>query len=600
MPVDLLSGLRSANAQLIPVLQANAAAREREQQRRDLERQNRRANILALGGMAAGAGIAGPGARVAGAAAGATIGNMVGRASAGGPAPSVAEMANAGANLYGIYENTQQTAANAEINRAITAKAISELSSGVPQGMTLESAKESTNLARTRQELQSRETQAGDNVDEGLAAVPGPRVTAPTPEQQRTLESIQALQGLQSQNLGRINPQIVAAVTQSFLPQKKELMTVPGPARVYDPATGKIVLEAEKEGTAQTYEVRVGRGPNAKVLGTGVSLDDARGLAKKNEGSTIYKTSTEPGSTGEGTGPLARFNLYANQRVAQANEMRAKNGQPPLSAVESESLHSRVIDELNRQDMQRDVITIDPKTNLPGRVPGLRLEGIEKLAAGQGGAVTAVPITPTRQPVTERKQMTPEQYKGFTGTGTAMELMNVLNENVSGTGFIKGPFKEAAQRLGFMKPDGTLEFALAKARMDNIAQEIIKGIPSNFDVQTFQKTLAKVGEDPEANKRAIQHGTRQLARAMAEQLDYARRFNIDLPEQALQTAREFGVDVESILAGKGTQRIAFDKPLGIKLDPYVPANTKAAVSMAEEKQNKGRWMLWNRQLRQIQ
>ena len=151
-----------------------------------------------------------------------------------------------------------------------------------------------------------------------------------------------------------------------------------------------------------------------------------------------------------------------------------------------------------------------------------------------------------------------------------------------------------------MKPDGTLEFALAKARMDNIAQEIIKGIPSNFDVQTFQKTLAKVGEDPEANKRAIQHGTRQLARAMAEQLDYARRFNIDLPEQALQTAREFGVDVESILAGKGTQRIAFDKPLGIKLDPYVPANTKAAVSMAEEKQNKGRWMLWNRQLRQIQ
>lgn len=248
----------------------------------------------------------------------------------------------------------------------------------------------------------------------------------------------------------------------------------------------------------------------------------------------------------------------------------------------------------------------DPETGKPIQSYG-SLETAERAAQDRSAALgkryATTPgggVTPLREGGTAKEKLTPEEYKGFTGSAIAMELLNVMSENVETTGPIVGPLKEFAQRNSLMTPDGTLDFALAKARLDNIAQEIIKGIPSNFDVQTFQKTLAKVGEDPEANKRAIQQGARQLARAMAEQIDYAKRFNKELPDQSLETARQFGVDVDGILSGKSKQQITFNKPLGIKLDPYTPDSAKSALELAKDKKNKGRWVMWKGQLRMIQ
>ena len=306
--------------------------------------------------------------------------------------------------------------------------------------------------------------------------------------------------------------------------------------------------------------------------------------------------------------------MIAEGRAAQwAANRRAQN--IPTSEMEKEAFKRVMVQDLLEQRKQRTSTAFNPETQRVETVPGTKFQTIEEAttstdlpkqaqafmpAKAPAGVNPGGGVTPLREGGTAKEKLTTEEYKGFTGSSTAMELLNVMSENVETTGPIVGPLKEFAQRNSLMTPDGTLDFALAKARLDNLAQEIIKGIPSNFDVQTFQKTLAKVGEDPEANKRAIQQGARQLARAMAEQIDYAKRFNKELPDQSLETARQFGVDVDGILSGKSKQQIALNKPLGIKLDPYTPDSAKAALAIAQDKKNKGKWMMWKGNLRPIQ
>lgn len=278
MAVDLLAGLRASNAQLVQSNLELAAREERERARRAAEKSNRMANIGALAGAAIGT-IGGP----AGIAIGASIGNMAGRALGGGPAPSVAEVASAGASLYGLSADQSTTAQNTKINQALTQNAISELQGTLPAGVTPESAAGAESSQRLEQTFApdylngspGQEINVATNTvgpsesDERVAGLLGPGMSAqapPTAEQRKTLDSIQLLQGMQSDGLGRISPQTVATVADRVLGKK----------------------EQKKE---DLYVVKNSAG---EQVAAGLNIKDAQSAKAQNKGSSIYRMAVEP------------------------------------------------------------------------------------------------------------------------------------------------------------------------------------------------------------------------------------------------------------------------------------------------------------------
>lgn len=284
MPVDLLAGLRQAYAGYAQSQALLADRKERERLRREAQNQNRTANLFSLVG-AVGGGIA-TGGNPAGIAAGASLGNMAGRAVSGGQAPSVAETASVGANLYGLYSDTQQANQNAQINKALTDQAINELQGTLPQGMTPESAsaaQSSQRLAKTFAPGMGQEqppvnvssgipdegyTPAPTESDERLAGLLQPgmsRAALPNAEQERAIASIRSLQGLGGGDLSRISPQTVAATVDRFLPKEQK-----------------------------KQDLYVVKNASGEQVAAGLAIKDAQSVKAQNKGSSIYRMAVEP------------------------------------------------------------------------------------------------------------------------------------------------------------------------------------------------------------------------------------------------------------------------------------------------------------------
>ncbi|MCH8828508.1 MAG: hypothetical protein IID45_02920, partial [Planctomycetes bacterium] len=80
--------------------------------------------------------------------------------------------------------------------------------------------------------------------------------------------------------------------------------------------------------------------------------------------------------------------------------------------------------------------------------------------------------------------------------------------------------------------------------------DIIKGIPSNFDVENFIKPQPRLTLPESVNRARIAAGRRVLKQMVADRIAFFKFSGVRMPDRLLQQARERGIDIEQTFLGK--------------------------------------------------
>jgi len=97
------------------------------------------------------------------------------------------------------------------------------------------------------------------------------------------------------------------------------------------------------------------------------------------------------------------------------------------------------------------------------------------------------------------------------------------------------------------------------------AQAIIKGIPSNFDVQTFIKTIPNPDDTPQEAKTKIETSRKMLYNTVRTALENHQKANRLIPDYVFERAKAMGLEVP-IMQGYGTteKEPVIKDPLGLR------------------------------------
>lgn len=126
----------------------------------------------------------------------------------------------------------------------------------------------------------------------------------------------------------------------------------------------------------------------------------------------------------------------------------------------------------------------------------------------------------------------------------AFKALGQMQSGLSETGIVEGRISQAQAALGFNKK--AIEFQTARANMKLAAQALIKGIPSNFDVQTVIDTLPEIGQPESVNKSRLKFSNDLLKSLVSRTIAYYKGTGYKIPQNIIEEAKKHGIAPESV------------------------------------------------------
>ncbi len=174
---------------------------------------------------------------------------------------------------------------------------------------------------------------------------------------------------------------------------------------------------------------------------------------------------------------------------------------------------------------------------------GTSTNGLALLLNAKSGQLTEVPYPGGKAPVQKNAEPLPVAVMtGFIGALDSLDILNTLRETVpAAVGGLPGYGEARAFVKSKLGNEDVQRFQSALFQLKANVQSIIKGIPSNFDVQTFQRTMASEGlTEKEANSR-IDIQEQLLKNVILANLSNYAGMNVEIPKELLQRAAKYGL-----------------------------------------------------------
>lgn len=210
------------------------------------------------------------------------------------------------------------------------------------------------------------------------------------------------------------------------------------------------------------------------------------------------------------------------------------------------------------------VATVDPVTNLfggqtamtagaaaaPGGTMPTDMAAPSAPAAAPAGPVAPVPKVTTIQG--PKPQTMPDAaLERVRGGVASLDQLNTMEKNLGVSGIVFGDLAKGAGALGLNQQANDFETARSNFRMS--AQALIKGIPSDYDVQALMETIPDIGASEQTNRSRLKMARQITTDLLVGTLAYYKAQNFGIPEVYVERARQLGVNIDSIKPwdGKG-------------------------------------------------
>lgn len=171
--------------------------------------------------------------------------------------------------------------------------------------------------------------------------------------------------------------------------------------------------------------------------------------------------------------------------------------------------------------------------------------------SGEGKRVetTIIPGGPkvTRTEMEPTKALPKDAQEDLEAVARSLHSIDTLRRNIKYTGLISGNIERGKIKIGAGEP-GAIAFDTAVKNFRVDAQSLIKGIPSNFDVETFIETLPALGLPENVNRARIEWHARSTHLLLALKVGYFKHLGYQIPPQLLEIARSYGVNPDDIRA----------------------------------------------------
>lgn len=169
----------------------------------------------------------------------------------------------------------------------------------------------------------------------------------------------------------------------------------------------------------------------------------------------------------------------------------------------------------------------------------------------------------------------PTVQETVSGALSALGQLDTMETYIGETGRVKGLWSKAGAWIG--TNEDAIKFESARNNMKLAAQSIVKGIPSNFDVQTVIDTLPALWLPQAANKQRIKVSREITKNVLYNAISFYKNTNQSFPPQIVEQAKSFGINVDNVPKwdGKGDPLLKGKVPVRSGLDKK--ANKKFVV-----------------------
>ncbi len=188
------------------------------------------------------------------------------------------------------------------------------------------------------------------------------------------------------------------------------------------------------------------------------------------------------------------------------------------------------------QELQARIDKMGRGTSTRVDVPGPF--GVTTVESGDLGPADKQAPNRFGKPIPEAAQ------KSLSGSFVGLDNIDIMEKNISESGILDGPISEAQVFLGFNQE--AINFDTARTQNISNAQDIIKGIPSNFDVKNFIKTQPKLTLPEIVNRARIGANRRILKQMIADRIAFFKFSGFRIPDRVIEQAGQRGIDVGSI------------------------------------------------------
>jgi hypothetical protein len=197
----------------------------------------------------------------------------------------------------------------------------------------------------------------------------------------------------------------------------------------------------------------------------------------------------------------------------------------------------------------RSVQGVDPETGLP------ITQILDTSRGGIGGVDAPTGITVQKSAF---KPLPKDAQEGLSQALDAFKALEMMESGISESGRVEGLLSKGQAMVGMNQK--AIEFETARANMKLAAQALIKGIPSNFDVETVINTLPDLGLPETVNRSRIDFSRELLENMVRRTVAFYKGTGHKIPGLVLREAHRYGVPLSDVSAWSGTP--GDDDPFG--------------------------------------
>ena len=177
---------------------------------------------------------------------------------------------------------------------------------------------------------------------------------------------------------------------------------------------------------------------------------------------------------------------------------------------------------------------LNAQTASQERIANLQAQNAMKLAEKKA---ELAPKTAVKQPIPETAQ------QDFTNSFAALDMLDTMEKTNHVTGW-NGALSWLESKAGFNKD--AIDFEVAKNQFKLMAQSLIKGTPSNFDVETVIATLPSLFSTEAKNTARINQSRKLFKQLISDKIGYYKGTNKQIPPNIVNRAAELGIDVQNV------------------------------------------------------
>ena len=385
----------------------------------------------------------------------------------------------------------------------------------------------------------------------GLLQAAGPQRVAPSLGQAMSLglnQMQQARSGYLQEQIGRMQMDKMKS-DMEMIPLQKELLEAQ--LGKVGAETFKLIAESEKQNAINS------------LLGGHTFMESVT----SDTGDVDYIKGLDVVNKLIGLDAVAQANSYRQQLETRWNFMgkdeeqelknkvidfeTAQNLQLPSNTTQWDFLQMKG---MGKQGKQEDIITQDDVLAAQGEDISTSVTDTSTFvpkskAELAGEAVTEKAIATIGTPTKVLPQEFRENMRGgFNSLRFLKEMTPLVMQK--GIGPIKGLQTMGKVKTGVKDTDAMRKFDVARKNYKLAAQALIKGIPSNFDVQTVIDTFPDYFDTPELAKEKI-NLLNDIVRAMIkDNIAYFKGTAHVIPDEMIAEAESWGIDVQAIKANE--------------------------------------------------